>query len=342
MWIYVKTQDLGVGDTMDWMTISCSVVLPDFVQIPGTTSTSIQKRHQKRQEDSRNESSEARQSANIADTTAEESKAEERSWLESNSLSQLQAKRRQLSEQRERKRQRILELHELIKATGTQEQLEMRLENQQVGVRQIRETEIAEARARKLKTIRICHKRARETETPEQRERRLESARVRYKRARAVETPEEHERRLKRRRVRNQRIRESETPEQKMTRQEPIEFDPQPSASADIVIKDEFVVSSEDCHGISADVPSCTEPTSHVTLSVACLGSSQQPDNGQYVQLKEILIAEILLCNYDKYSDVGCPNICKRQRTSSMLSESALGRRCPSESAVGECFNAMP
>ncbi|GIY51481.1 hypothetical protein CDAR_394531 [Caerostris darwini] len=48
-----------------------------------------------------------------------------------------------------------------------------------------------------------------------------------------------------------------------------------------IVIKDEVVVSCEDDTGSSADVPSSTEPTSHVNLSVACLGSSQQPDTGQ-------------------------------------------------------------
>ncbi|GIY69396.1 hypothetical protein CDAR_470681 [Caerostris darwini] len=64
-------------------------------------------------------------------------------------------------------------------------------------------------------------------------------------------------------------------------REQPIQFDPQPSASADIVLKDEFVVSSEDYTGSSAVVPPSTEPTSHVTLSVARLGSSQQPDNDQ-------------------------------------------------------------
>ncbi|GIY69377.1 hypothetical protein CDAR_470551 [Caerostris darwini] len=64
-------------------------------------------------------------------------------------------------------------------------------------------------------------------------------------------------------------------------KEEPIQFDPQPSASADIVIKDEFIVSNEDYTGCSALVPPSTEPTSHVTLSVACLGSRQQPDNGR-------------------------------------------------------------
>ncbi|GIY69400.1 hypothetical protein CDAR_470711 [Caerostris darwini] len=64
-------------------------------------------------------------------------------------------------------------------------------------------------------------------------------------------------------------------------KQEPIEIDPEPSASGDIVIKDEFVVCSEDYIGSSADVPPSIEPTSHVTLSVACLGSSQKSDNGQ-------------------------------------------------------------
>ncbi|GIY99362.1 hypothetical protein CEXT_224661 [Caerostris extrusa] len=60
-------------------------------------------------------------------------------------------------------------------------------------------------------------------------------------------------------------------------KEEPIQFDPQPSASADIVIKDEFVVSNEHYTGYSALVPPSNEPTSHVTLSVACLRSRQQP-----------------------------------------------------------------
>ncbi|GIZ01753.1 hypothetical protein CEXT_173451 [Caerostris extrusa] len=64
-------------------------------------------------------------------------------------------------------------------------------------------------------------------------------------------------------------------------KKEPIEFDPEPCTSADMVIKHEFVVCSEDFSGSSADVPPSTEPTSHVTLPVACLASNQQTDNGQ-------------------------------------------------------------
>ncbi|GIY69404.1 hypothetical protein CDAR_470731 [Caerostris darwini] len=64
-------------------------------------------------------------------------------------------------------------------------------------------------------------------------------------------------------------------------KEEPIEFDPEPCTSTDRVIKDEFVVCSEDYIGSSVDVPPCTEPTSHVTLSVACLASNQQTDNDQ-------------------------------------------------------------
>ncbi|GIY69375.1 hypothetical protein CDAR_470541 [Caerostris darwini] len=64
-------------------------------------------------------------------------------------------------------------------------------------------------------------------------------------------------------------------------KQEPREFDPQPSASADVVIKEEFVVSDEHYTGSSAHAPSSTEPTSRVTLSVACLGPSQKFDKGQ-------------------------------------------------------------
>ncbi|GIY51477.1 hypothetical protein CDAR_394511 [Caerostris darwini] len=60
-------------------------------------------------------------------------------------------------------------------------------------------------------------------------------------------------------------------------KEQPISFDP--GSSADIVIKDEFVVYSE--NDTSADVPPATVPTSHVTLSVACLGSGQKPDSDQ-------------------------------------------------------------
>ncbi|GIY69416.1 hypothetical protein CDAR_470801 [Caerostris darwini] len=62
-------------------------------------------------------------------------------------------------------------------------------------------------------------------------------------------------------------------------KEEPREFYPQPFASADVVIKEEFVVSKKDYTGSSAIVPPSTEPTSHVTLSVAGLTSNQQPDN---------------------------------------------------------------
>ncbi|GIY81370.1 hypothetical protein CEXT_198901, partial [Caerostris extrusa] len=60
---------------------------------------------------------------------------------------------------------------------------------------------------------------------------------------------------------------------------ERMNFDPEPSA--DIVIKDEFVVCSEDDTASSADVPPSTEPTFHLTLSVACLGSGRKPCSDQ-------------------------------------------------------------
>ncbi|GIY69378.1 hypothetical protein CDAR_470561 [Caerostris darwini] len=53
------------------------------------------------------------------------------------------------------------------------------------------------------------------------------------------------------------------------------------SASTYVVIKDEFVVCSEDCSVSSAVVPPSTDLTSHITLSVACLRSSEQPDIGR-------------------------------------------------------------
>ncbi|GIY63590.1 hypothetical protein CDAR_442461 [Caerostris darwini] len=67
-----------------------------------------------------------------------------------------------------------------------------------------------------------------------------------------------------------------------VVKEEPIEFDPEPSA--DTVFMDEFVVSSEDYTGSCAHVPPSSKHNSHVTLSVACLGSSKNRDGGQYVQ----------------------------------------------------------
>ncbi|GIY85156.1 hypothetical protein CDAR_16391 [Caerostris darwini] len=55
-------------------------------------------------------------------------------------------------------------------------------------------------------------------------------------------------------------------------KEQAITFEPEACASADIVIKDEFVICTEDDIVSSADVPPSTEPISHVTLSVACLG----------------------------------------------------------------------
>ncbi|GIY69418.1 hypothetical protein CDAR_470811 [Caerostris darwini] len=102
----------------------------------------LSKEHQKRQEEIRSESSEDRQFANIAETTEEESKQDQRSRLKINLLSKLQIKQRQISEQRER--QRMLELHERYKATETQESHERRLEYRGVRVRRIEETETPE------------------------------------------------------------------------------------------------------------------------------------------------------------------------------------------------------
>ncbi|GIY69380.1 hypothetical protein CDAR_470581 [Caerostris darwini] len=147
--------------------------------------------------------------------------------------------------------------------------------------------------------MRAWYKRVKETETSEDRERRLESARLRNKRngkknSKDV-TPVEPAFVIKEEPIefdpepstsaeiviQNANYDAFRVEPAIGIKQEPIQFDPQPSASADIVIKDEFVVSSEDYTGCSVLVLSPTEPTSHVTLSVTCLGSRQQPDSGQ-------------------------------------------------------------
>ncbi|GIY63578.1 hypothetical protein CDAR_442401 [Caerostris darwini] len=60
-------------------------------------------------------------------------------------------------------------------------------------------------------------------------------------------------------------------------KEEPIEFDPEPSAYADTVTKEELAVSDEEQTQSSTDVSPVSELPSRVTLPTACLGSSQKP-----------------------------------------------------------------
>ncbi|GIY69369.1 uncharacterized protein CDAR_470511 [Caerostris darwini] len=71
-------------------------------------------------------------------------------------------------------------------------------------------------------------------------------------------------------------------------KEEPIEFDPDPStSSAHSDIKEEFILPNEE-NTSSAEVPlsSAEESTPKLTLPVACLESSREPDGDQQVQLK--------------------------------------------------------
>ncbi|GIY85136.1 hypothetical protein CDAR_16281 [Caerostris darwini] len=133
---------------------------------------------------------------------------------------------------------------------------------------------------RRLQYINERIQRVRVTETPEQRQRRLEKLRTWRSKSRAAETEEQSKDRLENRRKLNARkknikkdIRDTVLVEPPVVKEEPITFDREPSA--DIVIKDEFGVCNEDYTGSSADVPLSTEPTSHVTLSVACLATDR-------------------------------------------------------------------
>ncbi|GIY45733.1 hypothetical protein CEXT_544981 [Caerostris extrusa] len=115
--------------------------------------------------------------------------------------------------------------------------------------------------------MRARYKSVKESETPEQYQRRLERDRLRKSQARQRETPEQRKSRLQGMLPPNKRVRETETPEQRKARlekcrkisaekkngkknskdatpaepafvikEEPIEFDPEPSTSAEIVI----------------------------------------------------------------------------------------------------------
>ncbi|GIY69367.1 SCAN domain-containing protein 3 [Caerostris darwini] len=93
-------------------------------------------------------------------------------------------------------------------------------------------------------------------------------------------------------------------------KEEPIEFDPEPStSSAQSVIKEEFILPNEEkTWSSSAEVPPPAESTPKMTLSVACLGSSsQEPDGDQQNQRKTRI----------NPSKVSCSGPTKRPRPSS-------------------------
>ncbi|GIY69420.1 hypothetical protein CDAR_470821 [Caerostris darwini] len=187
--------------------------------------------------------------------------------------------------------------------------------------KRVKGTETSKERKRRLESARVSKKRVRAAETLEGHEIRLESTRARYKRNGINDnedvTPVEPSVAIKEEPIEfdsepptfaeiviqnSKKDNEDAIPVEPavVVKQEPTEFYPEPSASADIVIKDELVVCSEEYTNSSADVPPSTEPTSHVTLSVACLGpannlttanKSRSIFNGEYVHC--------LLCKSD-------------------------------------------
>ncbi|GIY63586.1 hypothetical protein CDAR_442441 [Caerostris darwini] len=172
-------------------------------------------------EEIRNESSEDRQLrlVNVRGRTAEESMAEKQSRLEKeiNRLSKLQAEQFQISEQRESKLQRKHELYQRVKATETPEERERRLEQKRVYMSRLRKAETPEQRERRLECKRAQYKRARETKTPEQRMARLEKRQKLYAQKNGKKNSKD--------------VTPVEPPF--VIKEEPIEFDPEPSTSAD-------------------------------------------------------------------------------------------------------------
>ncbi|GIY85148.1 hypothetical protein CDAR_16331 [Caerostris darwini] len=205
-------------------------------------------------------------------------------------------------EQRESRLERQRVRNRRIRQTETEEQREKRLENQRARMRRVRERETEEKREKRLESQRVRDNRNRQkhqsyvkkdwrnnitAETQEQRMERLEKYRkLNTRRKNVVKNkedvmPVEPTVVIKEEPI--QSYPERLASEDKDVKDngytvpvkptvviigrpslEPISFDPGPSASADIVIKDEFIVCSEDDTGSFADVPSSTVPTSHV------------------------------------------------------------------------------
>ncbi|GIY69397.1 hypothetical protein CDAR_470691 [Caerostris darwini] len=251
----------------------------------------------------RSENSEDRQARleAIGERRAKETKQQVQLGLERNPS--CKTRRRMTSEQREKKRQYLREWYQRTKETETSEQRERKRQYMRECYQRAKETETQEERERRLVLVRLRNKRISETETPERREYRLEKCRKISAQQKSgtkdnkdvllVEPPAvikkepfefDPEASTSAEFVIQNAKKDNEdairVEPAVFVKEEPIEFDPAPSADADIVIKDEFIVCSEEYPGSSVHVLPYSEPTSHVTLSVACLGSSQQPDNG--------------------------------------------------------------
>ncbi|GIX80503.1 hypothetical protein CEXT_305981 [Caerostris extrusa] len=230
------------------------------------------KEHQKRQENSQDESSEDGQvgRTNAGERTVRDAEG----ILERNSPNKLQCK---TSKQGESSLQRIGERYEALKESETAEKRE--IGRKRIGARDYRSRAV-EAR---LEKIRALMSQIVAAETDGYRERRLESRLLQQNIDRERETPAQWMARIEKWRMSNAQ-RENDKGDaipvelDVVVNEIPTEFDPEPSASADIVTKDLLAVSDEEQTQSSTDVSPLSELLSHVTLSKARLESSQKPD----------------------------------------------------------------
>ncbi|GIX97853.1 hypothetical protein CEXT_722121 [Caerostris extrusa] len=231
---------------------------------------------------------------------ATETQEERETRLEKQRVCQARLRAAESPEQRERRLERERARQAEYKAAETAEQRQRRLHINERNQR-VRETETPEQRQIRLEKLRTWRSKSRAAETEEQRKNRLENRRTLNARKKKnkenvvsdeptvviKEEPIEYHPELlasQDKAIKNIIKDNGDTVPVGPTviiKEEPMSFDSEPSSSADIVIKDEFVVCSEDDTGYSADEPPSTEPTSHVTLSVACLGSGHKSCSDQ-------------------------------------------------------------
>ncbi|GIY85152.1 hypothetical protein CDAR_16351 [Caerostris darwini] len=208
------------------------------------------------------------------------------------------------TETEEQREKRLESQRARMRRTETPELRKKRLEKQHVCKSLLRKAEIPEQRKGRLESDRTRRSKSRAAETQEQRMERLEKYRkLNTRRKNVVKNKEDVMPVEPTVVIKEEPIQSNPEPlssEDKVIKnverdngeavlveplvvikEQPISFDPQPSASADIVIKEEFIVCSEDDTGSSVYESPSTEPTSHVTLSVACLGSGRKSNSDQ-------------------------------------------------------------
>ncbi|GIY85150.1 hypothetical protein CDAR_16341 [Caerostris darwini] len=261
--------------------------------------------------------------------TANETKEERETRLEKQRARQARHRTAESPAQRERRLERARQAE-----NRAAEQRERRRQYMHVWNQRVLERETAEQRARRLERLRtnyVTWSKSRATETEEQRKDRLENRRIFNARKKNVIKDKEDVMPVEPtivikgepiqwnpeafasddKDVKNVTKDVGDTVLVGLTvifKAEPITFGPEPSASADIVIKDEFVICSEDDTESSADVPPSTVPASHVTLSVACLGSGRKPSKSS--TSADIVIKDevVVSCEDDTGSSADVPS----------------------------------